>query len=70
LKTNEPVPFVSPAHYSTFITVGGTLVVVGAGSSAVLLADDVTGIGVADDVLLPVTGGLILVGWGLQWLGK
>jgi RHS repeat-associated protein len=57
--------------------VGAKMVAAGAASSAVLLADDATVIGVVDDPLLIVTGGIAIVGGVLiavdstyKWLNK
>jgi len=47
------------------VTAGVTLITVGVIGTAVLAGDDVTGIGVADDILIPVTVGLVVVGVGL-----
>lgn len=58
------------------IGVGGTMITAGVGGSAVLIADDLTVIGVADDPLLIITGGTIVaggvvvgVGGIIDWLG-
>jgi len=44
------------------VTAGVTLITVGVIGTAVLAADDLSGIGVLDDVLIPVTVGLVIVG--------
>jgi hypothetical protein len=50
---------------ATFAVIGTRMVAIGATSSAVILADDATVIGVVDDPLLVVTGGVAVVGGGL-----
>ncbi len=59
------------------MTIGADIAAVGAASTGVLVADDLTVVGVADDVLIPVTasvalaGGTIFVVGGLiSWLSS
>jgi hypothetical protein len=47
---------------SWLVGIGGRMVVTGSAGSAVILADDVTVVGVADNPLLVVTGGTVVVG--------
>jgi len=62
---SEP-PAAMPAwKKALLVTAGVTLITVGVIGTAVLAGDDVTGIGVADDILIPVTVGLVVVGFGL-----
>jgi hypothetical protein len=41
----------------------------GAGGSGVIIADDLTGVGVANDPALIVTGGMMVAGGGLMAIG-
>jgi hypothetical protein len=50
---------------ATMADIGARMVAIEATSSAVILADDATVIGVVDDPLLVVTGGVAVVGGGL-----
>ena len=49
--------------------IGAYMVYAGTVGSGVILADDVTVIGVADDPLLVVTGGIGIIGGVLIWFG-
>ena len=64
-----------PARFQA-MGIGGTMVAGGLGGSAIILADDVTVIGVVDDPFLIVTGGVVVaggvivgVGGVIDWLG-
>ena len=47
---------------ATLVAVGAEMIVVGGATTGILVADDVTVIGVADDPLIVVTGGVFVVG--------
>jgi hypothetical protein len=50
---------------AVLVGAGVTLITAGVIGTALLAADDVTGVGVADDVLIPATIGLVFVGAGM-----
>jgi hypothetical protein len=52
------------------VGVGEVLVGIGVAGSAGILADDVTIVGVVDDPLLIVTGGVAIVGGTILWFAK
>jgi len=51
------------------VGIGTQMVAVGTAGSAILVADDITGIGVVDDPLLIVTGGVVVVGGAVIAVG-
>jgi len=55
---------------ASLVAIGAEVMVIGGGGTAVLVADDLTVIGVADDPLIIVTGGVFVVGGVIVLAGE
>lgn len=55
---------------ASLVAIGVEVMIIGGGGTAVLIADDVTVIGVADDPLIIVTGGVFVVGGVIVLAGE
>ena len=67
-RINPPTP--NQVAGGTMVAVGGWLIATGTTGSAILIADNVTVVGVADDPALIITGGMVVAGGIILWFAE